>query len=378
MNFLRVLRSFFCAIFVARRAAGSRVAAAADKPATMFQMESTTMKFFGPQYFLINATSQLRPISLKTACFLTSESSSVISQTVVSYTACGTQYSCSAEIKYKKVLKAGALAAIINSHADPPGFRYWQHDGTRGSETSDCAMPALEISLSSESALKKLASGGETIRVLLTPTQPNRWVATANHPAVFFIMRVILPVVGLWTGWLAYPGLRQRFYTHGWRLNEPFLVLAIEFVVCPLIGLVRALSGFFASDMLPWTFQWFMRNSFSGIGVFTTLTMVMYWRRLQAIVGARRPESRNSPSSQEKSALVFLALLLLCGDFVVGTNSYSMVSNFWIYFCTAKWDKLLRLNGTAIPRPDYQRSRRYSKQLLRRCLRPFRSGGRKD
>ena len=113
---------------------------------------------------------------------------------------------------------------------------------------------------------------------MLEAPSANAWVRLYQSWAWVLLMRALRPCLALGAGAQAALNLRAHVAHLGgrvWPPTKPILVLVIEMVVCPILG-VLYISGFlWSSDAWSLAFGSFFGTGLSGWGMLTTLLMAV-------------------------------------------------------------------------------------------------------
>ena len=275
----------WCALLLAG-ARGSTVLA----PAPARELQSTTLEFFGPQHFTLNASgSALVELGAARLARIYRDgrvADDALAGAVVTFRVTDLPRP-SLEWLYVSLERAGVTAAIAaSSLTKRPGAFYHAHDGTRGVLTRRGRMPMLQVGWDDVRKLHALddaerARGARGVRLLLAPSE-NEWVLFwASWPWVLFI-RVVMPLLAFATGFRAAGNLRAHVELGGrgalWPPTKPVVVLCVEMVVCPILGVVYAGGPHGSSSVWDLSATRFFFTGLAGFGLFTTLLMAMHWR----------------------------------------------------------------------------------------------------
>lgn len=264
--------------------------AAAARASTVLRRDNratfatTTLKFFGPQQFELNASGsplvELRAAELA-AIHAKGRAPPGIEGAVVYFDYDASPAASLEPIYLALELVRARAALVVNPWHARPGVLYHFHDGSRGASTRHRRMPMVEVVVADvDAALSYLAD--ERAAALLLAPSANPWREMWRSWAWVLLQRVLPALAGLVAGARAASNLRTHVRLGGravlWPPTKPVMVLATEAVSCPALAVVCLGGPGGSTDVWPIAVHGFFMTGLSGCGLFTTLVMAMHWR----------------------------------------------------------------------------------------------------
>ena len=136
----------------------------------------------------------------------------------------------------------------------------------------------VEVARNDVQGLLDRAKGGDPVELLLESPSANAWVRLYQSWAWILLMRALRPCLALGAGAQAALNLRAHVAQLGgraWPPTKPILVLVIEMVACPLLGVFFIGGSLGSSDAWSLAFGSFFGAGLSGWGMLTTLLMAV-------------------------------------------------------------------------------------------------------
>ena len=289
-----------CALTLACAARASTVLA----PAPARELQSTTLQHFGPQRFSLNVSGcaliELGASRLARIFRDGRVTDAALAGAVVTFRVSDLPRP-SLEWLYISLERAGVSAAIAaSSLTKRPGAFYHAHDGSNGVMTRRGRLLMLQAEWDDVRKLNDASRAGLRVSLLLAPSE-NEWVLFWSSWPWVFILRVVMPLLGLATGARAASNLRDHVALGGrgvlWPPTKPIVVLAVEMLVCPTLAVVYAGGPHGSSSVWSLATTRFFFTGLAGWGLFTTLLMAMHWRtesgRLRG-ADPSRPHEKNT------------------------------------------------------------------------------------